>query len=149
MQQMQKALELAKEAAGAGDVPVGAVMVRGGQVIAQAYNRIEADNDPTAHAELLVIREAGRLLGTRYLTDCELIVTLEPCPMCAQAISFARIGKLTYGAYDPKGGGVEHGPRIFQQPSCHHAPDVVGGLMEAECSALLKKFFMQKRMNHE
>ncbi len=142
---MQKALGLAKEAYDAGEVPVGALIVRGGVVIAQAYNRIEADSDPTAHAELLVIREAGRLLGTRYLTDCELIVTLEPCPMCAQAISFARLGKLTYGAYDPKGGGVEHGPRIFQQPSCHHAPEVICGVMEAECSALLKQFFVQKR----
>ena len=143
---MQKALGLAKEAYGAGEVPVGALIVRDGEVIAQAHNRIEADHDPTAHAELLAIRAAGRVLGTRYLTDCELIVTLEPCPMCAQAISFARLGKLIYGAYDPKGGGVEHGPRIFQQPSCHHAPEVVGGLMEAECSALLKQFFMQKRV---
>ncbi len=142
---MQHALKLAQTAYDLGEVPVGAMILRDGEVIAEAHNRIEADHDPTAHAEMLVIHEAAAKLGSRYLTDCQLLVTLEPCPMCAQAISLARIAKLTFGAYDLKGGGVEHGPRIFQQPTCHHAPEVIGGVMEGESSALLKRFFMQLR----
>ena len=142
---MQTAMTLAKQAAELGEVPVGAVILRDGKIIAQAHNRVETDHDPTAHAELLAIRDASRALRTRYLSDCELIVTLEPCAMCAQAISLARLGKLTFGAYDPKSGGVEHGARIFQQPTCHHIPEIVGGLMEAECAALLSDFFAARR----
>lgn len=142
---MKIALEQARLAAQAGETPVGAAILRGGEVIALAHNRTERDHDATAHAEMLALRAASRALATRYLNDCTLYVTLEPCPMCAQAIAFARIGRLVFGAYDPKGGGVEHGPRIFRQPSCHHVPDIIGGVMESECGALLKEFFQQKR----
>jgi tRNA(adenine34) deaminase len=142
---LHQALAQAQQAAALGETPIGAVIVRDGRVIATAHNRTEADHDATAHAELLVLREASRTLGTRYLTDCELYVTLEPCPMCAQAIAFARISKLVFGTYDPKGGGVEHGPRIFTQPTCHHRPEVVGGVMEQECGDLLRAFFAAKR----
>lgn len=142
---MKDALTLAKQAAALGEVPVGAVIIRAGEVIARAHNRVQMDNDATAHAEMLAIREASRILGSRYLTDCELIVSLEPCAMCAQAISLARIPKLTFGAYDPKSGGVEHGARIFTHPTCHHVPDVIGGVMEAESAALLTSFFMPIR----
>lgn len=142
---MQRALTLAKTGYELGEVPVGAIIMRGSKIITQTHNLTEAHHDPTAHAELLAIREACRIMGTRHLTDCELIVTLEPCPMCAQAISFARLKRLIFGAYDPKGGGVEHGPRLYQQASCHHAPEVIGGLMEAECGQLLRQFFMDKR----
>ena len=142
---MQEALILAQQAAQLGEVPVGAIITRGGEVIARAHNRVQMDKDATAHAEMLAIREASRILGSRYLSGCELIVTLEPCAMCAQAISLARLAKLTFGAYDPKSGGVEHGARLFSQPTCHHRPHVIGGVMEAECGALLKAFFMQKR----
>lgn len=146
------ALEQARRAAAAGEVPVGAVLVdptRGGApeeaIVAAAHNRVESDHDPTAHAELLVLRAAARKLGSARLPDCVLYVTLEPCPMCAQAIAFARIGRVVFGAYDPKGGGVEHGPRIFQQPTCHHRPEVVGGVMESDCGALLRAFFRERR----
>lgn len=144
---MGRALELAREAAAGGEVPVGAVIVDAatGRVIAEARNRTEADNDPSAHAELLAIREACRKAGAPRLENADLYVTLEPCPMCATAISFARVRRLYFGAYDPKGGGVEHGPRIFEQPTCHHRPEVVGGLAETEAGDLLKVFFKERR----
>lgn len=144
---MDRALELAREAAAAGEVPVGAVIVDAatGRVIAEARNRTEADNDPSAHAELLAIREACRKAGAPRLENADLYVTLEPCPMCAAAISFARVRRLYFGAYDPKGGGVEHGPRIFEQPTCHHRPEVVGGIAETDAGDLLKAFFKERR----
>tara|TARA_R110002110_G_scaffold376568_2_gene586880 strand:- start:394909 stop:395430 length:522 start_codon:yes stop_codon:yes gene_type:complete len=144
---MQQALIAAREAATVGDVPVGAVIVdpASSRVVAVAGNRVEQDNDPTAHAELLAIRMAARELSATRLSDCDLYVTLEPCAMCAQAIAFARIRRLFFGAYDPKGGGVEHGARIFSQPSCNHAPEIVGGLEEGECAGLLKEFFAALR----
>lgn len=142
---MQQALAMAQIAAGKGEVPVGAVIVRGSEVIAQSHNLVETGRDPTAHAEMLAIRAACDLLGTPRLEDCDLYVTLEPCPMCAQAISFARIRRLYFGAYDPKGGGVENGPRIFSQPTCHHKPEIYGGIAESECGGLLKDFFRQRR----
>ena len=141
------ALEQAKLAATRGEVPVGAVVVdaASGEVLTVSHNLTKTGNDPTAHAELLVIRAACERLNSPRLPDCDLYVTLEPCAMCAAVISFARIRKLVFGAYDPKGGGVEHGPRFFQQPTCHHAPEVVGGVMEAECGELLREFFRKKR----
>ena len=144
---MALALQEAEAAAAAGEVPVGAVLVEGasGRVLARAHNRVERDRDPTAHAELLAIREAARAAGVKRLTEADLYVTLEPCPMCAQAIAFARLRRLYFGAYDPKGGGVEHGPRIFQQPSCHHRPEVVGGLQELAAARLLRDFFAARR----
>lgn len=144
---MDRALELAREAAATGEVPVGAVIVDAatGRVMAEARNRTEADNDPSAHAELLAIREACRKAGAPRLENADLYVTLEPCPMCAAAISFARVRRLYFGAYDPKGGGVEHGPRIFEQPTCHHRPEVVGGIAETEAGDLLKAFFKERR----
>ena len=138
----------AAEAAGArGEVPIGAVVVEAatGRVLAAAGNRTKEDHDPTAHAELLAIRAAARVLGSERLTDCDLYVTLEPCPMCAQAISFARIRRLYYGAFDPKGGGVEHGPRLYAQPTCHHAPEVYGGIEESRAGELLRGFFRERR----
>ena len=144
---MAKAMEEARAAAARGEVPVGAVLMdtRRGAVLATAGNQVEELNDPTAHAEMLVIREATQLAGTPRLDGCDLYVTLEPCPMCATAISFARVRRLYFGAYDPKGGGVDHGPRIFQQPTCHHAPDVYGGLGETAAGDLLKHFFAERR----
>lgn len=144
---MRRALEQAAKGAAAGEVPVGAVLVEAatGRVLAVAHNRVECDADPTAHAELLAIRAAAALQGTPRLPDCDLYVTLEPCPMCAQAIAFARLRRLVFGAYDPKGGGVEHGPRIFEQASCHHRPEVVGGVLERDCAALLREFFRARR----
>ncbi|MCE4225658.1 nucleoside deaminase [Methylobacterium sp. C25] len=139
------AFDAAREAAALGEVPVGAAVVRDGVVLAVAGNRPRALHDPTAHAEILAIRAACAALGDERLTGCDLYVTLEPCPMCAGAISFARIRRLYYGASDPKGGGVERGPRVFNQPTCHHAPDVYGGLREAEAAALLKDFFQARR----
>ncbi len=144
---MQLALAEAERAAAAGEVPVGAVVVDGesGEVLAAASNRTEADSDPSAHAELLAIRAACAKRGSPRLTGCDLYVTLEPCPMCAQGISFARIRRLYFAASDPKGGGVEHGPRIFQQTTCHHRPEVYGGLDEIRAGELLKEFFADKR----
>jgi tRNA(Arg) A34 adenosine deaminase TadA len=144
---MQLALAEAEAAAAAGEVPVGAVLVDGAsdEVLARAHNRVEELHDPTAHAELLAIQDAARRLGSKRLTGADLYVTLEPCAMCAQAIAFARLRRLHFGAYDPKGGGVDHGPRIFQQPTCHHRPEVVGGLEESRCGALLKAFFRDRR----
>lgn len=143
---MDQALDQARAAAARGEVPVGAVLVDGdGSVLAADGNRTLEMTDPTAHAELLVIREAARVLGSERLTGCDLYVTLEPCPMCAQAISFARLRRLYYGAGDPKGGGVDHGPRLYDQPTCHHAPEVYGGIGETAAAHLLKDFFAVRR----
>lgn len=141
---MQAALAAARSALPA-EVPIGAVIVKDGKIIATAHNLTETDRDPTAHAELLAIRSAAKLLGSPRLVDCDLYVTLEPCPMCAAAISFARIRRLYFGAYDVKGGAVESGPRLYGQPTCHHAPEIVAGLAEGECAQLLKDFFSDKR----
>jgi tRNA(Arg) A34 adenosine deaminase TadA len=143
---MPLALSEARAAAARGEVPVGAVIVSpAGKVLAAAGNRTRELSDPTAHAEILAIRAACAAMGDERLVDCDLYVTLEPCPMCAAAISFARIRRLYYGAGDPKGGGVEHGPRIFNQPTCHHVPEVYPGLAEAEAGELLKSFFAARR----
>ena len=144
---MALALEEAEAAAAAGEVPVGAVLVDGrdGTVLARDRNRVEELTDPTAHAEMLAIRAAARRLGAKRLTEADLYVTLEPCPMCAQAIAFARLRRLYFGAYDPKAGGVDHGPRIFEQPGCNHRPEIVGGLDEQRCAAALKGFFAARR----
>ncbi|MEX2632142.1 MAG: nucleoside deaminase [Tistlia sp.] len=143
---MTVALGCARLGAAAGEVPVGALLLdAAGRELARAHNRVEADRDPTAHAELLAIRAAARRLGSPRLVGCRLYVTLEPCAMCAQAIAFARLERLTFGAYDPKGGGVEHGARIFEQATCHHRPEVVGGILERDCAALLQAFFRDRR----
>jgi len=143
---MQLALAAARQAGERGEVPVGAVVVdAAGEVLAVAHNEVETQSDPTAHAEILALRAAGRRQGTPRLTDCDLYVTLEPCPMCAQAIAFARIRRLYFGAADPKGGGVEHGARIFAAASCHHRPEVIGGIRETEAAALLRDFFKARR----
>jgi tRNA(adenine34) deaminase len=143
---MDHALREARAAAERGEVPIGAVIVGpDGTVLAAAGNRTEADRDPTAHAEMLAIRAAASRLGASRLIDCDLHVTLEPCPMCAQAISFARIRRVYYGASDPKGGGIEHGPRIFNQPTCHHRPEVYSGIGEREAGELLRAFFRDRR----
>lgn len=144
---MDIALEEARLAAGRGEVPVGAVLVEGstGAVIARAGNETRQGNDPTAHAEMLAIRRAAAILGNERLSGCDLYVTLEPCPMCAAAISFARLRRVYYGADDPKGGGVAHGPRIFAQPTCHHRPEVYGGIGEAAAAELLREFFAARR----
>lgn len=135
----------ARDAAGRGEVPVGAAIVKDGNVIAVEGNRTRELLDPTAHAEILAIRAACRALDDERLSGCDLYVTLEPCPMCAAAISFARIRRLYFAAADPKGGGVEHGPRIFAQPTCHHAPEVYGGIAETDAAELLKSFFRERR----
>ncbi|WP_366556256.1 nucleoside deaminase [Aquibaculum sediminis] len=144
---MQLALAQAEQAARAGEVPVGAVVVEGGsgRILATAHNLVERDSDPTAHAELLAIRAAAAAIQSPRLVDCDLYVTLEPCAMCAQAIAFARIRRLVFGAYDPKGGGVEHGARVFERTTCHHKPEVIGGVMEAAAAGLLRDFFHAKR----
>jgi len=139
------AFEQARAAAAAGEVPVGAALARNGDIIAAAGNRTLRDRDPTAHAEMLVIRQACVALGSERLVDCDLYVTLEPCAMCAAAISFARIRRLYYAASDPKGGGVEQGPRFFSQPTCHHRPEVYGGIRESEAAQLLREFFQARR----
>lgn len=141
---MQAALEKARECSER-EVPVGAVIVRNGRIIASAHNLVETTCDPTAHAELLAIREASAKSASPRLTDCDMYVTLEPCSMCAAAISFARIRRLYFGAYDPKGGGVEHGARFFTQPTCHHAPEVIGGIAESESALMLRGFFKDRR----
>lgn len=145
MSPMELALAEARAAAAAGEVPVGCVVVKDGRVLARARNRTLADRDPTAHAEILAIRAAAAVLGSERLTDCDLWVTLEPCAMCAAAISFARIRRLYYGAADPKGGAVEHGVRFFAAPTCHHRPDVYPGFCETEAAALLRDFFRARR----
>jgi tRNA(adenine34) deaminase len=143
---MELALAEAAAAASRGEVPVGAVLLNPeGRVAAAAGNRVEELADPTAHAEMLVIRAGAAKLGRPRLVGCDLYVTLEPCPMCAQAISFARLRRLYYGAADPKGGGVEHGPRIFASASCHHAPEVYGGIGERKAAELLQRFFRARR----
>jgi tRNA(Arg) A34 adenosine deaminase TadA len=144
---MKLALEEARAAAALGEVPVGAVVVDGesGAVVARAHNLVETEGDPTAHAELLAIRAAARQIGAKRLTGADLYVTLEPCAMCAQAIAFARLRRLYFGAYDPKGGGVEHGAQVFAQATCNHRPEVVGGLDERRCGELLKAFFQARR----
>ena len=139
------ALAEARRAAGEGEVPIGAVVVRGGQVIAAAHNRPRSLNDPTAHAEVLAIREAARLLGNPRLDGCELWVTLEPCAMCAGAISHARLSRLYYAAPDPKGGAVEHGARVFEHDQCLHRPEVYSGMGESESADLLRGFFRDRR----
>lgn len=142
---MQLALDEARAAAARGEVPVGCVIVRGGEVVARAGNRTLADRDPTGHAELIAIRAAAGALGSERLTDCDLYVTLEPCAMCAAALSFARVRRLYFGAGDPKGGAVDNGVRFFGSPSCHHRPEVYGGISESECASLLKEFFQARR----
>ena len=144
---MTEALAEAERAATRGEVPVGAVLVDAatGAVIAAAGNRTEEQGDPTAHAEMLVLREGAKLRGAARLEGCDLYVTLEPCAMCAAAISFARIRRLYFGAYDPKGGAVEHGPRFYAQPTCHHRPEVYGGIEERRAGALLRAFFQERR----
>ncbi len=142
---MKLALEQAQEAARQGEVPIGAVVVHRGAVIAAAHNRPRALTDPTAHAEILAIRAAAARLGQERLEECDLWVTLEPCPMCAGAITHARIARVYYAAPDPKGGAVEHGARLFDQPACLHRPEVYGGLGEAEAAALLRGFFRARR----
>lgn len=142
---MDIALDQARAAAAAGEVPVGCVIVREGMVIASAGNRTLAHRDPTAHCEMLAIRAAASALGSERLTDCDLYVTLEPCAMCAAAISFARIRRLYFGAADPKGGAIEHGVCFFASPSCHHRPEVYAGIGEAVSAALLQSFFRARR----
>jgi len=143
---MEIALAEAKEAAARGEVPVGAVVLASnGEVLARAGNAVEALRDASAHAELLAMRKAAAKLGIPRLVGCDLVVTLEPCPMCAQAASFFRIRRLIFGAYDPKGGGVEHGARIFAASSCHHRPEIIGGVRESEAALLLQQFFAERR----
>jgi tRNA(adenine34) deaminase len=142
---MSIAIEEARAAGARGEVPVGCVVVRDGTVVARAGNRTIADHDPTAHAELIAIRAAASTLGSERLTDCDLYVTLEPCAMCAAAMSFARIRRLYFGAADAKGGAVEHGVCFFAAPTCHHRPEVYGGINESECGELLKSFFQARR----
>jgi len=142
---MDLALKAAEKAGKSGEVPIGCVIVRDGEVVAAAGNRTITDRDPTAHAEVLAIREASEKLGSERLTGCDLYVTLEPCTMCAGAISFARIRRLYYGAADEKGGAVESGVRFFGQPTCHHAPEIYSGLGESEAAAMLKDFFRERR----
>jgi tRNA(adenine34) deaminase len=142
---MDMALAEARAAAAAGEVPVGCVIVRNGEAVARAGNRTLAERDPTAHCEMVAIRAAAHALANERLADCDLYVTLEPCAMCAGAIALARIRRLYYGAADPKGGAVENGVRLFASPSCHHRPEIYGGLGEAEAAALLKDFFRARR----
>jgi tRNA(adenine34) deaminase len=142
---MQLALDEAHAAAARGEVPVGCVVVCNGEVVARAGNRTLADKDPTAHAELLAIRAAASALGSERLTDCDLYVTLEPCAMCAAAMSFARVRRLYFGAADAKGGAVENGVRFFSAASCHHRPEVYGGINESDAAMLLKEFFQARR----
>jgi tRNA(adenine34) deaminase len=142
---MEMALSEARAAGARGEVPVGCVIVRMDEVVARAGNRTLADKDPTAHAELLAIRAAALALGSERLADCDLYVTLEPCAMCAAAMSFARVRRLYFGAADPKGGAVENGVRFFASPTCHHRPEVYGGINESECAALLRYFFAARR----
>ena len=142
---MSVAFAEAREAERRGEVPIGAAMAREGKVIASAGNRTRGDADPTAHAEMVAMRQAAAALGSERLADCDLYVTLEPCAMCAGAICLARIRRLYYAAPDPKGGAVEHGPRFFSQPTCHHAPEVYGGIREVEAAEMLRAFFATRR----
>jgi tRNA(Arg) A34 adenosine deaminase TadA len=142
---MRRALELAAEAYADGEVPVGAVVTRGDEILAETRNAMRGTTDPTAHAEMVAIRIAAEKVGQPRLDGCTLWVTLEPCAMCAAAIAISRISELRFGAEDPKGGGVVHGPRIFTQATCHHRPDTMGGIGEAESADLLKRFFAERR----
>ena len=142
---MDMALQEARAAGRRGEVPIGCVIVHNGEAIARAGNRTLADRDPTAHAEMLAIRQAALLVGTERLDDCDLYVTLEPCAMCAGAVAFARIRRLYYGAADAKGGAVDNGVKFFASPTCHHRPEVYGGMAEIETSALLQEFFRERR----
>jgi tRNA(adenine34) deaminase len=142
---MDLALKAAESAAISGEVPIGCVVVRDNQVIATAANRTLTDRDPTAHAEILALRQAAQAIGSERLIDCDLYVTLEPCTMCAGAISFARIRRLYYGAADPKGGAVESGVRFFAQPTCHHAPEIYSAVGEQRAAQMLKEFFKARR----
>jgi tRNA(adenine34) deaminase len=143
---MALALAEAEAAAARGEVPVGAVLIDGkGRILAAAGNRVEADRDPTAHAEMLVLRAGAAQLGAKRLAECDLYVTLEPCAMCAAAIGFARLRRLYFGAYDPKGGAVEHGPRLFDQPTTHHRPEIYGGIEERPAAEVLHTFFRDRR----
>lgn len=142
---MMRAIEQARQAAASGEVPVGAVVVKDGKVIAEAHNAPRERHDPTAHAEILAIRQAAQALGDERLTDCELWVTLEPCAMCAGAIAHARVGRLYYAAGDPKGGAIEHGARVFERAQTLHRPEVYSGMGEAEASELLRAFFRERR----
>jgi len=142
---MRRALELAREAGMMGEVPVGAVITRAGETVAEAANAMRASNDPTAHAEILAIRAAASKIGNQRLESCDLWVTLEPCAMCAGAISHARIGRLYYAAADPKSGGVEHGARVFAHRTCHHRPQLFPGIGESDAAMLLREFFVQRR----
>ena len=142
---MALALAEARQALQQGEVPVGAVLMQGKDLVAKAHNLVKTTCDPTAHAEILVVRQASQILKTSYLTRCTLYVTLEPCAMCAQAISLARLQRVYFGAYDPKGGAVEHGPRLFSQPTCHHVPEIIGGIQEDDCQKILKDFFKTLR----
>ena len=144
-QPMRRALDLAAEAAAAGEVPVGAVVTIREEIVAETRNAMRGSNDPTAHAEMEAIRAAAAKLGTSRLDECTLWVTLEPCAMCAAAVAIARMKALRFGAEDPKGGGVLHGPRVFAQPTCHHRPDVLGGIGEAEAAEQLRSFFADRR----
>jgi tRNA(adenine34) deaminase len=142
---MDMALREARAAGERGEVPVGCVVVRNGEVLTRAGNRTLADRDPTAHAEMIAIRQAAALLGSERLDACDLYVTLEPCAMCAGAVAFARIRRLYYGAGDPKGGAVDNGVKFFASPTCHHWPEVYGGMAEVEAGALLREFFKDRR----
>lgn len=142
---LQLALEQAQKAYAIDEVPVGAVITYKGDIIAQAHNLVITEHDPVAHAEIIAIRKAAQVLQVNFLKGCDIYVTLEPCPMCASAISLARINRLYFGAYDAKSGGVEHGPRIYQQQATHHKPEYYGGIQEKECSKLLQDFFISKR----
>ena len=142
---MRLALRHAADAAAAGEVPVGAVVTRGSEIVAAAGNAMRSGTDPTAHAEIVALREAGRAIGSSRLDGCDLWVTLEPCAMCAGAMALARLSRLYFAAPDPKGGAVLHGPRLFAQPTCHHSPEVYSGIGEAEAGELLKAFFRERR----
>ena len=142
---MRRALDEARSAAAEGEVPVGAVVTRGGEILSVSRNAMRLTSDPTAHAEMVALRAAGEALGSSRLDECDLWVTLEPCAMCAAAIALARVEALRFAAEDPKGGGVVHGPRIFSQRTCHHRPDVLGGIGEAEAAAQLRDFFAARR----
>lgn len=144
--EMAQLIRLAQEAARGGEVPIAAAVVAAdGTVLATAHNLVETRSDATAHAELLALQAAMAQRGSKYLADCSLWVTLEPCAMCAQAASLSKIRQIIFGAYDPKGGGVEHGARVFSHPTCHHAPEIIGGVMEAQCGQLLSDFFKARR----
>ena len=143
---MRRALECARDAANRGEVPVGAVVTHRGEIVAAVANAMRTTSDPTAHAEMVALRTAAKALGTSRLDECDLWVTLEPCAMCAGAIALARIARLYFAAIDPKGGAVLHGPRLFSQPTCHHAPEIYSGIGESEAGALLKDFFQHRRL---